>query len=376
MMVKFIKKSDFGLLLNDIFKINHTTMKTKYIFIFFVILMLLPKLFVAQDIHFSQYTETPSIINPALAGVHYNTRVITNFRTQWGSVATSYQTIGLSFEQTIKAKKIKGSYFAVALNIFRDAAGDAKLNTLNPNLGISYIQKINKQMKVSGGFQGGLLYKTIDINNLRWDKQYNGYEYNSALSNGEPVTPRSSITTYDMGAGVNFNYAQSEKFFSSKDGNKFDFGFSAYHYSIPVNSFITTSEKLHTRFCTYANGDFNIPNSKNAIMPSFLYMRQGTSSQFIVGALFKFILVDQSMYTGIKKPCAISIGSMYRYKDAIVPMVLVQYDKYAFGASYDINVSALTPASKRNGGLEIMLRYNVSPGYGRNLGRGDTRASY
>jgi hypothetical protein len=175
---------------------------------------------------------------------------------------------------------------------------------------------------------------------------------------------------------VNFNYAQSEKFFSSKDGNKFDFGASAYHYSIPANSFIVTTEKLYTRICAYANGDFNIPNSKNAIMPSFLYMRQGPSSQFIVGALFKFILVDQSTYTNLKKPAAISIGSQYRYKDAIVPMLLVQYDKYAFGASYDINVSSLTPASKRNGGLEIMLRYNVSAGYGRNLGRGDAKASY
>lgn len=351
-------------------------MKTKYILNSFLAFLLVSQASKAQDIHFSQYTETPSSINPALAGVHYNTRVTANFRTQWGSVATSYQTIGLSFEQTIKAKKIKGSYFAFALNIFRDAAGDAKLNTLNPNLGISYIQKINKQMKVSGGLQGGLFYRTIDVNNLRWDKQYNGYEYNSSLPNGEPTTARGSITSYDLGGGVNFNYAQSEKFFSSKDGNKFDFGASAYHYSIPANSFIVTTEKLYTRICAYANGDFNIPNSKNAIMPSFLYMRQGPSSQFIVGALFKFILVDQSTYTNLKKPAAISIGSQYRYKDAIVPMLLVQYDKYAFGASYDINVSSLTPASKRNGGLEIMLRYNVSAGYGRNLGRGDAKASY
>lgn len=351
-------------------------MKTKYIVNSLFAFLMVSHLSKAQDIHFSQYTETPSSINPALAGVHYNTRVIANFRTQWGSVATSYQTIGLSFEQTIKAQKLKGNYFAIALNVYRDAAGDAKLNTLNPNLGICYVQKISKQMKVSGGLQGGLFYRTIDVNNLRWDRQYNGYEYNSSLPNGEPSTPRSSITSYDMGGGVNFNYAQSEKFFSSKDGNKFDFGVSAYHYSIPANSFIITTEKLYTRICAYANGDFNIPNSKNAIMPSFLYMRQGPNSQFILGALFKFILVDQSVYTANRKPCAISIGSQYRYRDAIVPQVLVQYDKYAFGASYDINVSALTPASKRNGGLEIMLRYNVSPGYGRNLGRGDTRASY
>src|SRR5688500_7461608 len=81
----------------------------------------------AQDIHFSQYAETPSIINPALAGVTYNTRLIANFKDQWGSVGTRYRTVGLSFEQTIKHKKLKYNYFAIAANIFRDEAGDARL---------------------------------------------------------------------------------------------------------------------------------------------------------------------------------------------------------------------------------------------------------
>ena len=111
-------------------------------------------------------------------------------------------------------------------------------------------------------------------------------------------------------------------------------------------------------------------------MPSFLYMRQGPNSEIIVGALIKFIIVDQSTYTGVKKPLAIAIGGHYRYKDAIIPAFLLQVDKYAFGVSYDINVSALTPASRRFGGLEVMLRYNLYPGYGKNLGRSDTRPSY
>lgn len=351
-------------------------MKKNRIILVILALFLINSFHKAQDIQFSQYTETPTNINPALIGVQYNTRVISNFRTQWGSVGTSYQTIGLSFEQAILAKKIKGSYFAVALNLFRDAAGDAKLNMLNPNLGISYIQKINKQMKISGGLQSGLVYKTLDVNNLRWDKQYNGFEYSSSLPSGENTTTRSSVTSYDFGGGINFNFAQSEKFFSSKDGNKFDIGFSAYHFNYTVNSFIVNSEKLYSRYCFYMNGDFNIPNSKNAIMPSLLYMKQGPNSQFLFGALFKFILVDQSMYTTIKKPAALSIGTQYRYKDAIIPVGLFQYDKYAIGISYDINVSPLTPASKRNGGFEIMLRYNITPGYGRNLGRSDSKASY
>ncbi|MCE3229755.1 MAG: hypothetical protein K0S32_4306 [Bacteroidetes bacterium] len=329
----------------------------------------------AQDIHFSQYTEIPSNINPALAGVSYDTRVIGQFRTQWGSVAQAYQTYGISYEQAIKHKKLKGSYFSVAANIFRDMSGDAKMGMLNPNLGVSYVQKINKRMKVSGGIQGGFMYRTIDVTKLRWDRQFTGYEYDSSLPSGETV-PRSAITSYDLGGGFNYSYAQSEKFISSKDGNKFNIGASAFHYEIPRNSFFSSSEKLYTRYCFYFNGDFNIPGTKNAVMPSFIWMGQGKSNEFVVGALYKFILVDQSLYTAIKKPSAFSLGVQYRYKDAIIPCMLYQYDKYAIGVAYDINVSALTPASKRNGAMEVMLRYNMSPGYGKNLGRGDTKASY
>jgi len=346
----------------------------KYILTSFVCALFFTSL-KAQDIHFSQYNEVPSVINPALAGVSYDTRVIGQYRTQWGSVAQAYQTYGISFEQALKHKKLKGNYFVISANILRDMAGDAKMGMLNPNLGVSLVTKINKQMKASGGIQGGFVYRTIDVNKLRWDKQFNGYEYDPTLPTGEAV-PRSSITSYDLGGGVNFSYAQSEKFISSKDGNKFNVGVSAFHYEIPKNSFFTTSEKLYTRYCAYFNGDFNLPGTKSAIMPSFIYMKQGTSTEFVIGALYKFILVDQSMYTSIVKPSAFSIGLQYRYKDAIIPCILYQYDKYAIGVAYDINVSALTPASKRNGAIEVMLRYNMSPGYGKNLGRGDQKASY
>lgn len=351
------------------------SMKTNYIIKSVLAFACLGQVAVAQDVHFSQFNETPSIINPALAGVRYNTTVYANYKDQWGSVATKYQTFGLSFEQTIKFRKLKRNYIAVAANIFRDAAGDAKLKTLNPNLGISYIQRITRKMKLSGGLQGGFFYRTIDVDNLRWDKQYNGYAYDPSLPSGENA-PKSSITAYDLGAGVNLSFAESDRFISSRDASKFNVGFSAYHYSLGRNSFFTTEEKLQTRICAYFNGDFNIPSSKNAVLPSILYMRQGPSTEVIVGALLKFIIVDQSTYTGNKKPCAFSVGGHYRFKDAIIPSILFQYDRYAFGVSYDINVSALTPASRRNGGLEIMLRYNMAAGYGRMLGRSDTRPSY
>jgi len=331
----------------------------------------------AQDIHFSQYIETPTTLNPALYGLNYDTRVMANYRNQWSYVtgaSKAYQTYGISYDGGY-AKKLRGYRIGWGGNIIRDVAGDSKMSTLLPTIGVMVANRINRQMKVSGGMQFGLNYRTISTTNLRWGAQYRNYEYDASLPSGEQP-PISSILSTDVGAGAHFSYAQSEKYISAKDGSKFDCGASIYHFKPTKNSYFTTSEKLDMRINMYATGEFFVPKMRIALVPSMIYQRQGKSHEFITGMMFKYVIVDESKFTSIKKPHAISWGATYRYKDAIIPAFLWQYDKYALGFAYDINVSQLTPASRLKGGLEIMLRYNASSGYGKNLGRTDTKASY
>lgn len=321
----------------------------------------------AQDIHFSQYNEAPVAINPALITTAYDTRAIANYRSQWGSVAKSYQTYGITFEQAIRHLKLKKNYVGIAINIFSDKAGDAKLGSLMPNFGINYVTKASKFSKLSGGLQFGMVYRTIDVSALKWDSQYDGYQYNPELPSGE-TTPHSAITSFDMGGGVNFHYAKSERYISAQDGAKCDIGFSAFHYNIPKNSFFTSSERLYSKYIFHANLDYGIKSAGIALVPSLIYMKQGPSTETTLGFLIKYIIEDQATYTNLKRASSFSFGIYYRLKDAIVPTILFQKSKYAVGVAYDINVSQLTPASKLKGGLEVMLRYNTTPGYGRALG--------
>ena len=53
----------------------------------------------SQDIHFSQFFETPLLRNPALAGIFKgDLRVQGVYRTQWGSVTVPYQTGSVNAE--------------------------------------------------------------------------------------------------------------------------------------------------------------------------------------------------------------------------------------------------------------------------------------
>jgi hypothetical protein len=97
-------------------------------------------------------------------------------------------------------------------------------------------------------------------------------------------------------------------------------------------------------------------------------MIQNSHVETITGLMFRYVLSDPSVHSGTIKPVALSLGGSYRFRDAFIAQALFEYDKYALGVSYDINLSALTPFSKTVGSLEVCLRYNWNPGYGKAVG--------
>lgn len=327
----------------------------------------------SQDIHFSQYTEAPLYLNPALATVSYDTRAIGYYRSQWAGINKSYLTYGISFEQAINHLKLKANHFGIALNIFYDNAGNGLIKNLMPYLGVNYVMKTGDNSKLSLGLQTGVSVKTINSANFTWDSQFDGFRYNPNLP-GENTT-LTSIARFDMGGGINYHYARSERYISAEDGAKFDVGAAVYHFTSPKYSFFNTGDKLYMRYIGYFNGDFGIKSAGIALVPSLTYIRQGPSKEITLGFMVKYILKDQSVYTGAKKAISLSIGAYYRLKDAVIPTVLFQFDKWGLGLAYDINLSDLTPATRSKGGLEVALRFNMSPGYGRALG-GSFNRSY
>ena len=63
-----------------------------------------------QDIHFSQFNNTPLIINPALTGVfNGNHRVFLNYKDQWRSIGAPYKTYAISYDVVLFKEKWKNS---------------------------------------------------------------------------------------------------------------------------------------------------------------------------------------------------------------------------------------------------------------------------
>jgi type IX secretion system PorP/SprF family membrane protein len=322
----------------------------------------------AQDPHFSQYNEAPIYINPALSGVSYDSRVNMNYKSQWKSVTVPYTSYGATAEFAVGRKKLnKKSYFTTGLMAYNDIAGTSNFTSLHLGGLLGVVIKSGKSSKISGGLMAAFDQRNINGSKLTWDSQYNGYKYDANLP-GEQI-PQTHFIYADFGAGFNWHYAKSERYISAADGHRFDIGFSAYHVNLPYYSFYgNTGENQYMRFVQHANFVIAMPQINASIIPSYIIIKQGPSMEINAGVMMRYILSDASVHSGTIKPMAFSIGGYYRSLDAFIPQVLFEYDKYALGFSYDINLSTLTPTSKTKGGMEICLRYNYNSSYGNNIG--------
>lgn len=71
------------------------------------------------------------------------------------------------------------------------------------------------------------------------------------------------------------------------------------------------------------------------------------------------MLKHDLVQTDDDKAVSISGGLFYRWNDALIPVVKLDYYRVSIGATYDINISKLVQASQYRGGLELTLGYKA-----------------
>ena len=82
------------------------------------------------------------------------------------------------------------------------------------------------------------------------------------------------------------------------------------------------------------------------------YVRQGTFTEIIAGGLLHWKSITERASDPL---LVVYAGAFYRVNDAIIPVVKVDYMRYSFGFSYDVNVSELKAATNLRGGYELSL---------------------
>lgn len=343
-------------------------MKTVY---FFFLMVVLKPVLKSQDLHFSQFNENPSLVNPALTGATNPFKAILTFKDQWNSVTNAYKTYGLTVEKrfTFKEKKNNnqsGHYMisggssgrlGTGLAVYNDKAGDGGLGQTRVNLSVAGFVPINKRTYFSVGIQGSFVQRTLDQTKLVFPSQFNGTVYDPSLSQGENFGEQ-RYNYGDFAVGALWSHAQDQTRIALNNFFKANIGFALYHVNRPEYRFVNSNQKSPMKLVAHADFLMCQANSDIAWAPSYMLQFQGKSMEFVVGCVIKKYLKDKSKYTGLVKRSSVNYGLYYRNKDAVVLSFMYEKEEeYAIGISYDINFSGLASASRGRGGLELALRY-------------------
>jgi type IX secretion system PorP/SprF family membrane protein len=297
----------------------------------------------AQDIHFSQFAETPLYRNPALAGIYTgDIRVQMVFRTQWNSISNGYKTGSLNAEYKMPVGQ-GDDFLTMGMLMFYDRAGSAGLTSTQVMPVLNFHKSISNErnMYISAGFMGGVVQRRVDLSKITTNNQYDG------TGGGENFT-QTQYSYLDGSAGLSFNSGLG----NNPDDNLV-LGIAYHHFAHPRNSFFyDPSIVVNSKLVFSADVKFDV-NEYSFLTIQSDYSKQGSYSEIIGGVMYGLKLgplTDKPDYI-------ISAGALMRLNDAIIPVIKMDYHPLAFAFSYDVNVSKLKTSSYGRGGFELSLTY-------------------
>ncbi len=305
----------------------------------------LPSL-LAQDIHYSQFFNSPLNLSPSMTG-YFNgeSRYQLNYRNQWASVPVDYVSATASADY--KFRNIKNdNYYAAGIMINYDMAGDLNLNLTDITATFAYSFELNETSRFSPAVAVSFAQRRFDPDDIRTGNQWDGRAYNPTIPAED--LGANSRNYFDLGAGLNYRWQKAFR-------NFFDVGASAFHIIKPTESFdpdVDYDAPRPMRYSIYALFNFPVANRLDILLNG-MYTGQEEYRERVVNTQLKF-------YVGSKQSAAFYLGGGYRLDDAWYPMVAIEMGAVYGAFSYDFTISDFETVTDGRGGPEFTLRYIVA----------------
>jgi type IX secretion system PorP/SprF family membrane protein len=301
----------------------------------------------AQDLHFSQFFNSPLVTNPANTGFipDGDYRLGINYRNQWSSVmSVPYKTMSAFGDAQVLRDKFETGWLGLGGVILRDVAGSGNLTSTKVYGSVAYHQMLNAGSLLSLGFNVGLANKQINVSNLKFPDQFDGKFFDNKLPTSVALAAN-NITYFDMQVGMNYAYFPNDKVYMNA-------GFSAQHINRPHESFFDSEpgiadNRVPVRYTGFLNGSFMV-NDQVIINPNAYVSLQAKASEVVLGANAHYNL------TGDGENILIA-GLYYRTADAFIPLIGLGYKDYMFTFTYDATVSTLKNYNNTRGAFEFSL---------------------
>ena len=300
----------------------------------------------AQDPNFSQFFASPLTLNPALTGKFDGVfRVAGNYRNQWPTINNAFTTATVSVDAGILQNSIpQYDQFGVGLMAFSDKSGNGVLQNNFLALSTAYHKALDENgfHQIGLGFQGTYVNNRLDIAGLKFESMLRADGFTGLMDESFSAA-QIKLSYFDMNLGMLYN--------GTDGSNSYYFGASMYHVNRPKETFKAGNYLLEPRLTLQAGGKLAL-GEFNALHLSANYSRQANATNTVVGGAYGINVAQD-----VSSPINLYLGSWYRFGDAVIPYVGLEFGDFQLGATYDVNTSSLKPASNMRGGVEISLIY-------------------
>jgi len=299
-----------------------------------------------QDLHFSQFMNSPLTTNPAntgfIPGGDY--RIGINYRNQWSSImAIPYKTMSAFGDAQLMQNQDNTGWLGVGGVILRDVAGSGNLTSTKIYGSIAYHQMINAGSLVSAGFNIGWSNKQINVTNLKFPDQFDGHFFDNKLPTSV-VLSDNNINYLDVQMGMNYAYFPNDKVYVNA-------GYSAHHVNRPRESFFNQTtgvdNRIAVRHIGFLNGSFLV-NNQWLVNPNIYFTTQAKSFELVAGLNAHYDLSGDGAYQLIG-------GLYYRHNDSFIPLVGLQWNDIRATFTYDATISTLKNYNNSRGAFEFSL---------------------
>lgn len=334
--------------------------KYRYIIIWFIVIcMSFVNEISAQDIHFSQFYNHPLYLNPATAGAFQGVvRANLLQRTQWLSVTKPYNTLSGSVDMPLFKNKREKYLFGMGVSLHNDRSGDARFHIFDASIALSFLKNLGwkEQFRIGLGVSGGYGSRSLNVNNLYFDDQFqNGYF--------DPTNPtfemleKKKIGYFDLSLGATVCYLPTKN-------SEFTLGFAVFHLTRPKQSFLEGVLLYPIRFSPYVISNIQLTHELT-LSPAFYTSFQSSFYEVTFGSNVEYDF-NKNRYTTY---ITMGGGFFYRWNDALILNMFLEWKHVRFGFSYDVNISTLLPASHARGGFEFSLLYIYQKAKIRKIGK-------
>jgi len=298
----------------------------------------------AQYIHFSQFNNQPLLLNPSLTGSEAGEyRAALTYRNQWQSIPANYSTLMASFDSSLGTCANEDSYFGIGGMVYHESLGDGVLKESSAAISFAYHRKMDEVLKVSFGGQVGYTNKRTDYSNLVFPGQIQGFQINPNLASSDPLVWEDNLNYFNAKFGVSTIISLGEL-------SQLEIGGSYNHIFEPNQTFLSPNE-LTGLWVAHVRGEFGV-SERISLNPSFLHMKINSNGLNIAGASMVYYFNGSQ-----EESNSISVGSWYRFDDAVIFALGTNIGRITANVSYDLTVSDLHEANNGQGAFEISVIY-------------------